>query len=205
LQTPTQQPQQQPKPIPQTPNSVPQNITMKPPIHFNNQNPKPVTRYPKELIKSTNISHIKPTLSTVPTTNIVVPKLGESSLGIVQFKIPEYASWFDITKIHEIERNIFSEYFDNSSSLRTEKIYKEYRDFMIFAYQQNPQNYLTQTACRRNLAGDVGSILRIHSFLEHWGLINFLVVPEMAIIHNISDVKDTIFNEKKNNRIKRKS
>jgi len=104
----------------------------------------------------------------------------------------------------KLKKNIFSEYFDNSSPLRTEKIYKEYRDFMIFAYQQNPQNYLTQTACRRNLAGDVGSILRIHSFLEHWGLINFLVVPEMAIIHNISDVKDTIFNEKKTTESKEK-
>jgi hypothetical protein len=38
--------------------------------------------------------------------------------------------------------------------------YKEYRDFMIYAYQQNPSNYLTVTACRRNLAGDAAAIIR---------------------------------------------
>lgn len=31
---------------------------------------------------------------------------------------------------------------------------------MILAYQQNPGQYLTQTACRRNLSGDVCAILR---------------------------------------------
>ena len=38
--------------------------------------------------------------------------------------------------------------------------YKEYRDFMISAYQEKPQHYLTMTACRRSLAGDVCAILR---------------------------------------------
>lgn len=38
--------------------------------------------------------------------------------------------------------------------------YKEYRNFMIQAYEQNPAQYLTQTAARRNLAGDVCAILR---------------------------------------------
>src|SRR3569623_460809 len=42
----------------------------------------------------------------------------------------------------------------------TPQVYKEYRDFKINAYQQNPGQYLTQTACRRNLAGDVCAILR---------------------------------------------
>lgn len=49
---------------------------------------------------------------------------------------------------------------------------------MINTYLQNPQHYLTQTACRRNLAGDVGAILRVHQFLEHWGLINYHVSPD---------------------------
>jgi hypothetical protein len=49
---------------------------------------------------------------------------------------------------------------------------------MINTYLQNPQQYLTQTACRRNLSGDVCSILRVHQFLEHWGLINYHVSPD---------------------------
>jgi hypothetical protein len=75
--------------------------------------------------------------------------------------------------------------------------YKEYRDFMVNAYQQNPSQYLTQTACRRNLSGDVGAIMRcvyfiaiylylyntlkrVHAFLEHWGIINYYVNPDLS-------------------------
>jgi SWI/SNF related-matrix-associated actin-dependent regulator of chromatin subfamily C len=46
---------------------------------------------------------------------------------------------------------------------------------MINTYRLNPSEYLTVTACRRNLAGDVGSIMRVHAFLEQWGLINYQV------------------------------
>ena len=31
------------------------------------------------------------------------------------------------------------------------------------------------TASRRNLAGDVCAIIRVHAFLEQWGLINYQV------------------------------
>lgn len=46
---------------------------------------------------------------------------------------------------------------------------------MLDTYRLNPTEYLTSTACRRNLAGDVCSILRVHAFLEQWGLINYQV------------------------------
>lgn len=46
---------------------------------------------------------------------------------------------------------------------------------MINAYRFNPSEYLTVTACRRNLAGDVCAIVRVHAFLEQWGLINYQV------------------------------
>ncbi|KAK7981901.1 hypothetical protein PG988_004139 [Apiospora saccharicola] len=54
-------------------------------------------------------------------------------------------------------------------------VYKDYRDFMINTYRLNPVEYLTVTACRRNLAGDVCAIMRVHAFLEQWGLINYQV------------------------------
>lgn len=44
---------------------------------------------------------------------------------------------------------------------------------MVDSFRLNPLEYLSVTACRRNLAGDVGSILRVHGFLEQWGLINY--------------------------------
>lgn len=84
--------------------------------------------------------------------------------------------------------------------------YLAYRNFMIDTYRLNPQEYLTSTACRRNLAGDVCAIMRwveadsearsmrcffvlthsvlccfdrrVHAFLEQWGLINYQVDSE---------------------------
>ncbi|CAO3616770.1 unnamed protein product [Mucor hiemalis] len=48
---------------------------------------------------------------------------------------------------------------------------------MINTYRLNPKEYLAVTACRRNLAGDVCAIMRVHAFLEQWGLINFECDP----------------------------
>jgi len=36
---------------------------------------------------------------------------------------------------------------------------------------------LTCVECRKKLPGDICSIIRLHAFLEHWGLINFNVAP----------------------------
>ena len=91
--------------------------------------------------------------------------------------IPSCAHWFDMNEIHQIEKDSLPEFFNSLRPSKTPEIYKKYRNYIIELYRQNPRSYLTQTACRRNLAGDVCAILRIHSFLEHWGLINFNVDP----------------------------
>jgi hypothetical protein len=89
--------------------------------------------------------------------------------------IPSYSAWFDMAKIASIERKSLPEFFSNKNKSKTPTIYKEYRDFMINTYRLNPSEYLTVTACRRNLAGDVCAIMRVHAFLEQWGLINYQV------------------------------
>lgn len=89
--------------------------------------------------------------------------------------VPKYASWFDMSKIHNIERVSLPEFFTNNNLSKTALIYQDYRDFMINTYRLNPKEYLAVTACRRNLAGDVCAIMRVHAFLEQWGLINFEV------------------------------
>lgn len=98
--------------------------------------------------------------------------------------LPSKVSWFDISTIHEYEKSCLSEFFDNSSPLRTPEIYKEYRDFMINTYQQNPSQYLTFTGCRRNLVGDAVSIYKVHSFLEKEGLINYAILPPILPFDN---------------------
>ncbi|CEP07897.1 hypothetical protein [Parasitella parasitica] len=91
--------------------------------------------------------------------------------------VPPYASWFDIESIHNIERVSLPEFFTNNNFSKTPLIYQDYRDFMINTYRLNPKEYLAVTACRRNLAGDVCAIMRVHAFLEQWGLINFECDP----------------------------
>ncbi|KAG4301259.1 hypothetical protein PCANB_002409 [Pneumocystis canis] len=89
--------------------------------------------------------------------------------------IPSYAAWFDMSVINEIEKKSLPEFFNNRNRSKTPSVYKDYRDFMINIYRLNPIEYLTVTACRRNLAGDVCAIMRVHAFLEQWGLINYQI------------------------------
>ncbi|KAI2671416.1 hypothetical protein CBS147355_8698 [Penicillium roqueforti] len=92
--------------------------------------------------------------------------------------LPSYATWFDMNTINPIEKKALAEFFNGRNRSKTPATYKDYRDFMINTYRLNPIEYLTVTACRRNLAGDVCAIMRVHSFLEQWGLINYQVDPQ---------------------------
>lgn len=108
--------------------------------------------------------------------------------------IPSYSSWFSLSTIHPLERRSLPEFFSGKNRSKTPTIYKEYRDFMINTYRLNPSEYLTFTACRRNLAGDVGAIMRVHSFLEQWGLINYQVSQRGAMSRTIKVLRaDALF------------
>ena len=89
--------------------------------------------------------------------------------------LPSYSTWFDMHNIHQLERKALPEFFNSRNRSKTPAVYKDYRDFMVNTYRLNPTEYLTVTACRRNLAGDVCAIMRVHAFLEQWGLINYQV------------------------------
>ncbi|KAI5633387.1 SWIRM domain-containing protein [Phthorimaea operculella] len=89
--------------------------------------------------------------------------------------VPSYSAWFDYNSIHTIEKRALPEFFNGKNKSKTPEIYLAYRNFMIDTYRLNPTEYLTSTACRRNLAGDVCAIMRVHGFLEQWGLLNYQV------------------------------
>lgn len=95
-----------------------------------------------------------------------------------QIILPSYSTWFDMHQIHPLEKKSLPEFFNARNRSKTPAVYKDYRDFMINTYRLNPVEYLTVTACRRNLAGDVCAIMRVHAFLEQWGLINYQVDPQ---------------------------
>ncbi|XP_068619544.1 SWI/SNF complex subunit SMARCC2 isoform X2 [Battus philenor] len=92
--------------------------------------------------------------------------------------VPSYSAWFDYNSIHTIEKRALPEFFNGKNKSKTPEIYLAYRNFMIDTYRLNPTEYLTSTACRRNLAGDVCAIMRVHGFLEQWGLVNYQLEAE---------------------------
>uniref|UniRef100_UPI0035902FC6 SWI/SNF complex subunit SMARCC2-like n=1 Tax=Myxine glutinosa TaxID=7769 RepID=UPI0035902FC6 len=102
--------------------------------------------------------------------------VGEEGSHLV---IPTIASWFDYNSVHSIERRSLPEFFRTSGNKsKTPEIYMAYRNFMVDSYRLSPQEYLGSTACRRSLAGDITSIIRVHALLEQWGIINYQVEPE---------------------------
>ncbi|KAK6457170.1 general RNA polymerase II transcription factor [Scheffersomyces xylosifermentans] len=92
--------------------------------------------------------------------------------------VPSYASWFNMRKVHRIEQESLPEFFSSNHPSKSPKIYVNYRNFMINSYRLNPNEFLTLTSCRRNLVGDVGTLMRVHRFLSKWGLINYQVKPQ---------------------------
>ncbi|KAJ3371497.1 hypothetical protein HDU91_005139, partial [Kappamyces sp. JEL0680] len=129
----------------------------------------------------------------------------ETTQQLTEVIIPSFAAWFSFGKIHPIEEKVrflpystvalghyhfqaviglegswlaLPEFFNNKNKSKTPQVYMDYRDFMINTYRLNPHEYLTVTACRRNLAGDVCAIIRVHAVLEQWGLLNYQVDPD---------------------------
>ncbi|XP_061598629.1 SWI/SNF complex subunit SMARCC1b isoform X2 [Cololabis saira] len=111
-----------------------------------------------------------------------IPRLSEGEENITEqthhIIIPSYTSWFNYNSIHAIEKRALPEFFNGKNKSKSPEIYIAYRNFMMDTYRLNPQEYLSSTSCRRNLTGDVCSLIRVHAFLEQWGLINYQVDAE---------------------------
>ncbi|KAL9257932.1 SWI/SNF complex subunit SWI3A-like protein [Drosera capensis] len=97
----------------------------------------------------------------------------ESPLDL--YTIPLSSGWFAWDSIHDNERAALWEFFDGSSFTRTPRIYKEYRDFIINKFREDPSTKLLFTDVRKSLVGDVCLLRKVFGFLEKWGLINFNV------------------------------
>ena len=104
-------------------------------------------------------------------------ELPQSSFSFPEARVPTCASWFNPSTIHQIEEKSLPEFFNRTSLTKTPETYMHYRNFIIRTYRENPVDYLTATSCRRTLVGDACAIIRIHAFLEKYGLINFEVDP----------------------------
>ena len=111
------------------------------------------------------------------SANKEIENMSEAIALKAPYVIPSCSQWFDFDRIHEIEYESLPEFFWGKYPSKTPESYKEYRNFMIKLYRENPSGYLSATTWRRHLAGDAWAIIRLHAFLELWGLINFNVDP----------------------------
>ena len=126
---------------------------------------------------------------TIEQPHEILPKKNNTqnfAPKVETIKIPETASWFNLEEIHEIEKTSLPEFFNGKYPSKTPEIYKKYRNFIIDLYRQNPSIYLTATACRRYLSGDVNGIMHLHDFLQKWGLINFKLDPKYKPNNNFA-------------------
>ncbi|KAL6882550.1 hypothetical protein ACP4OV_011240 [Aristida adscensionis] len=95
------------------------------------------------------------------------------------YTIPASSGWFRWDGIHEAERRALPEFFGGAggagfgTATRNPRIYREYRDFIIAKYREDPARRLTFTEVRRSLVGDVTLLRKLFAFLDSSGLINF--------------------------------
>lgn len=104
---------------------------------------------------------------------------GSSSIE-VDLKLPASApSWFRTDSVSATEIRYMPDFFDGSSSFRTGEVYMSIRSFITNCYAQNTNVFLSATDCRKRMCGDAGTIIRVHSFLDAFKIINY-VVPQDA-------------------------
>ncbi|XP_062225933.1 SWI/SNF complex subunit SWI3A homolog [Phragmites australis] len=102
------------------------------------------------------------------------------------YTIPASSGWFRWDGIHETERQALPEFFGGAggagfgTATRNPRIYREYRDFIIGKYREDPARRLTFTEVRRALVGDVTLLQKLFAFLDASGLINFSVTPSSS-------------------------
>ncbi|KAI9314629.1 SWIRM domain-containing protein [Dichotomocladium elegans] len=132
----------------------------------------------------TNISQYTAAFIELPaSSSSSTPKLGVALAKPYDYSHIPLPAWFDKAQVHAIEKVALPEYFQATGRKadRLSKEYRMYRDFMIDTYQKNPSYYLSISECKAELGIDLLSVVRIHSFLEHAGLINQQLDPRRRI------------------------
>ncbi|KAI5185085.1 SWI/SNF related-matrix-associated actin-dependent regulator of chromatin subfamily C [Nematocida homosporus] len=99
--------------------------------------------------------------------------------------VPMHSTWFNPQRIHDIERRTFK-----LEGEEEQNKYMEIRNKIFNIFQKNSDMHLTITLCRKNLIADISEIIRIHSFLEHWGLINYKIGVKRDMAGMLSKIKD---------------
>lgn len=142
--------------------------------------PRPNTESKPSAAAVSTTMRPEPETTTMQTTKTA--KMEDNDLAVPQsheIVIPSYARWFNLTKIHPIEKQSLPEFFTNRIPSKTPQVYVKCRNFMVNSYRLNPNEYFSVTTARRNVCGDAAAVFRIHKFLMKWGLINYQVDAQL--------------------------
>eukprot|EP00918_Siedleckia_nematoides_P008362 GHVU01018121.1.p1 GENE.GHVU01018121.1~~GHVU01018121.1.p1 ORF type:complete len:318 (+),score=77.10 GHVU01018121.1:161-1114(+) len=113
-----------------------------------------------------------------PPVMMMGPQGGPPAASTVQ--LPSCSRWFDTDKVHDVEREqlyVFFAGYPGLDDAKREDEYLKIRNAIVHKYRQNVSRHLTVTDCRRIIDGDAALLLRLHSFLDYWGIINFQADP----------------------------
>jgi hypothetical protein len=91
---------------------------------------------------------------------------------------PSLPDWFSPNVLHSIEAQFLNEFFSGHPT-RTPALYMRIRNMIHGLYQQDTSSYLSATDVRKKVAGDVCITIRIHEFLDAFGVINYSVRADL--------------------------
>ena len=142
-----------------------------------------------------NISNFEhdDSLDTFPYASMINTKIrtDDATFPIV---VPSYANWFTMDSIHDNEIKGLPEYFESIDMIDTEaaakfnEMYINDRNMIVNLYRSNPRNYLTASSCVEKLPSKPTIVIRLHAFLESWGIINYSInsaqMPPSAAINS---------------------
>ncbi|KAH9386566.1 SWI/SNF related-matrix-associated actin-dependent regulator of chromatin subfamily C [Nematocida major] len=92
--------------------------------------------------------------------------------GGIPVLVPLHSVWFSMEAIHPIERRVFSAFLSGHEGVQK---YVSARNTIFKMYQENTSTHVSITLCRRRIPEDISTLIKIYTFLEHWGLINYKI------------------------------
>ena len=93
---------------------------------------------------------------------------------------PPQPDWFRENEVTDLERSLLPEWFDQSADHRTPSSYLQARNQILQMATELANRYLTVAMVRRTIPGDMGSLMRLHAFLESHALINQVAQNDSA-------------------------
>jgi hypothetical protein len=93
--------------------------------------------------------------------------------------------WYCSNSISDIERRYLQSFLNDGESS-----YFAIRNAIVSFYLQNPGQYLSATECRRKIAADTSKVIRLHEFLDAFGVINYKVRCESRPTSQIALLDD---------------